>query len=102
MRKLIMALSAASIVASGLAIPTSADARQRYGYREWKGRDGRVYCRKSNGTTGLVVGGVTGAIVGRSIAGRGDKGVGTILGGVAGAFGGQAIDKANTRSRRCR
>ncbi len=102
MRKFLMALSAASMVASGLIIPVSqADAR-KYGYREWRGRDGRTYCRRSNGTTGLVVGGVTGALVGHGIAGRGDKTLGTIVGGVAGAFGGQAIDKTITAKRRCR
>lgn len=99
MRKLMLALSAATMVATSIVPLASADARK---YREWRGRDGRTYCTKSNGTTGLVVGGVAGALVGRSIAGRGDKTVGTILGGVAGAFGGQAIDKTNTAKRRCR
>jgi len=101
MRKILLALSAASMVASAVIPLTQADAR-RSQYREWRGRDGRTYCRRSNGTTGLVVGGVAGALVGHGIAGRGDKTLGTIVGGVAGAFGGQAIDKTITKKRRCR
>ena len=103
MRKVLLALSAVSMVGSTMIIPVSqAEARKHYQYREWRGRDGRTYCRRSNGTTGLVVGGVTGALVGHGIAGRGDKTLGAIVGGVAGAFGGQAIDKTITAKRRCR
>ena len=101
MRKLMLALSAATMVATTMIPLTPVEARKNYQYREWRGRDGRTYCRKSNGTTGLVVGGVTGALVGNGVAGRGDKTLGTIVGGVAGAFGGQAIDKTITKKRRC-
>lgn len=99
MRKFMLALAATTLVAGSIVPVSSADARK---YREWRGRDGRVHCTRSNGTTGLVVGGIAGALVGRGIAGRGDKTVGTILGGVGGAFGGQAIDKTITKKRRCR
>ncbi len=102
MRKLMLALAATTMVAGTMAPISSAEARKSYQYREWRGKDGRTYCRRSNGTTGLVVGGIAGALVGRGIAGRGDKTVGTILGGVGGAFGGQAIDKTITKKRRCR
>jgi len=101
MRKLLLAFGALTMVGTTMVIPTSADAR-KHQYREWRGKDGRTYCRKSNGTTGLVVGGVAGAVVGNSIAGRGDKLLGTVIGGAAGALGGQAIDKTNTAPRRCR
>lgn len=101
MRKFMLALAATTMVAGTIAPISSADAR-RYGYREWRGKDGRVYCRKSNGTTGLVVGGIAGALVGNGVAGRGDKTLGTIVGAVGGAFGGQAIDKTITKKRRCR
>jgi uncharacterized protein YcfJ len=102
MRKLLLAFSAASMVATALVPIAPVEARKSYQYREWRGRDGRTYCRRSNGTTGLVVGGVAGALVGNGVAGRGDKTLGTIVGGVAGAFGGQAIDKTITKKRRCR
>ena len=43
--------------------PTEREAQRRY-YRNgnydgptWRGRDGRYHCRRSNGTTGLIVGG---------------------------------------------
>lgn len=81
MRKFIVALSAVAVaIPTAVALPApkaeakaydykagySADTqRRRYAYREWRGRDGRRYCRKPNGTTGLVVGGVAGALVGR-------------------------------------
>lgn len=102
MRKLLLAFGAMTMVTTTVVVPTSAEARKSYKYREWRGKDGKTYCRRSNGTTGLVVGGVAGALVGNSIAGRGDKLLGTVVGGAAGAFGGQAIDKTITKKRRCR
>ena len=105
MRNVLLAFGAMSLVIPAtMAVPLSkADARHRRYYqpREYTGRDGRRYCRHSDGTTGLIVGGVGGALLGNSLAGHGDKGLGTVLGGVAGAFGGRAIDRANTADRRC-
>lgn len=53
----------------------------------------------SDGTTGAVVGGVAGAIVGRQMAdsSRG-KNVGTVIGAVAGAVIGQQIDKEQSKA----
>jgi hypothetical protein len=81
MRKFIVALGAIAVaIPTATVLPVStaaaasayeykagfnADQRRRYAYREWRGRDGRRYCRKPDGTTGLVVGGVAGALVGR-------------------------------------
>ena len=101
MRKLMLAFGAMTMVATTVVVPTSADAR-KYQYREWRGKNGKTYCRRSNGTTGLVVGGVAGALVGNSVAGRGDKLLGTVVGGAAGALGGRAVDKTITAKRRCR
>ncbi|CAD7336484.1 glycine zipper 2TM domain-containing protein [Sphingomonadales bacterium 56] len=100
MRKAIIALSALSMaIPVSMAIPTDgASARDGYRYREWRGRDGRMYCRKSNGTTGLIVGGVGGALLGRAIDTRGDRATGTILGAAGGALLGKEIDS----KRRCR
>lgn len=103
MRSLVMALSAASLILPAtMVVPaTQAEARQkRAAYKEWRGRDGRTYCRKSNGTTGLVVGGVAGALLGRTIDTRGDRTVGTLGGAAVGALAGQAIEKSS--SKRCR
>ena len=73
---------------------------KRYAYREWRGRDGRRYCRKPDGTTGLVVGAVGGALVGRTIDTGGDRTAGTLLGAVGGALVGREIERSG--KRRCR
>ena len=65
--------------------------------RVWRGRDGRVYCRKRDGTTGLIVGGALGAIIGREIDSRGDRSLGTILGAAGGALVGREIERGRCR-----
>jgi hypothetical protein len=65
----------------------------------WRGNDGRYYCKRPNGTTGLIVGGAAGALIGRSIAGRGDNTLGTILGAAGGALLGRAVERGS--SSRC-
>ena len=68
--------------------------------RTWRGDDGRYYCRRSDGTTGLLIGGVAGALLGREVAGyRGDRTAGAIIGGALGALAGKAIDSNNSRCR---
>lgn len=106
MRNFLMALGAASLaVPAAVVLPaTKAEAgvqKKRSSYREWRGRDGRRYCRKPNGTTGLVVGGVAGALVGRTIDSRGDRTLGTVLGAAAGAVAGREIERSGSR-KRCR
>lgn len=65
----------------------------------WRGRDGRYYCRHRDGTTGLIVGGAVGALLGRSAAGYGDRTAGTVIGAAAGALLGHAIDRDDGRCR---
>jgi outer membrane lipoprotein SlyB len=81
-------------------------AHQQSGYyqgRTWVGADGRTYCRRGNGTTGLVVGGAAGALAGRAIDSRGSRATGTILGAAAGALLGREIQRqANANRRYCR
>ncbi|KQM22914.1 hypothetical protein ASE73_01385 [Sphingomonas sp. Leaf24] len=110
MRNMMLALAAASLMAPvgatyskhGISVGKSeAEAQRRNQYREWRGRDGRRYCRKPNGTTGLVVGGVAGALVGRTVDSRGDRTLGTLLGGAAGALAGREIERSGSRGR-CR
>ena len=78
--------------------PASAHVRK---YRHYH-YHGRVYrCRRSPGNTGLIVGGVGGAVVGSKILGHGLLGVGA--GAVGGALAGRAIDRSMTARRRgCR
>ena len=109
MRTLTLAVAAATMaVPATLAIPEPAEAQSRYydrnGYYQgptWRGRDGRIYCRRPNGTTGLIVGGAAGALIGREIAGRGNRTTGTILGAAAGALIGREVQRSSSR-RRCR
>ncbi len=101
MRKLTLAL-AATTMALPVAMPAPAMAQSGYYQgRTWVGTDGRTYCRRSNGTTGLVVGGAGGALVGRAIDTRGSRATGTILGAAAGALIGREIERGRS-VRRCR
>ncbi len=76
--------------------------RQNYSGRSWRGNDGRYYCKRNDGTTGLLIGGAVGGLVGNSVAGRGgDRTLGTILGVAGGALLGREVDRGGS-SRRCR
>jgi len=59
--------------------------------RVWRGNDGRTYCQKKDGTTGLIVGGAAGALLGREVDSRGDRTLGTVLGAAAGALLGKQV-----------
>jgi hypothetical protein len=65
----------------------------------WRGNDGRYYCRRGNGTTGLIVGAAAGALLGRAIDTRGDRLLGTLLGGAGGALLGREIDRGGLSCR---
>ena len=65
----------------------------------WRGNDGRYYCKRGNGTTGLIVGGVAGALLGRTIDNRGDRALGTLLGGAGGALLGRELDRGKMQCR---
>jgi Glycine zipper 2TM domain len=67
--------------------------------RVWQGRDGRYYCRRANGTTGLIIGAAGGALLGREVDSRGDRAVGTIVGAALGGLLGREIDRGRARCR---
>ena len=48
--------------------------------------------RKTDGTVGTIVGGVAGALLGRSVDTHGERTTGTVLGAAGGALAGHAID----------
>lgn len=74
--------------------------RDDYRYRSsWRGRDGRYYCKKENGTTGLLIGGAAGALLGREIDGGRDRTAGTVIGAAAGALLGREVDRSDSRCR---
>ena len=101
MRKIVLALSAATLAVPVLpAAPAFAHDSQVQRSQTWRGADGRIYCRKPNGTTGLVVGGAAGALAGRAIDNRGSRTTGTVLGAAVGALLGRHVQR-NVISR-CR
>ena len=114
MKKTLMALAASTLILPATAVvaadqfsvsTASAGYKEDVSYhnrdkfRSWRGKDGRTYCRRKNGTTGLVVGAAVGALAGRAVDTRGDRATGTIIGAAGGALLGREIDRGR---RRCR
>jgi hypothetical protein len=67
----------------------------------YRGSDGRYYCKRSDGTTGLIIGGVAGAGLGNVVDGGDNRLAGTLIGGALGALLGKEIDQ-NSSDVRCR
>ena len=115
MRSVVLAASAAASLLAGCT--TAGTSRPWYADRYYRddprytervlgdsdlvyvGQDGRYYCRRNDGTTGLIVGGIAGGVLGNIIAPGGYKTLGTLLGAGAGAAAGVAIDRNNVRCR---
>ena len=74
-----------------------ADRRLTRYDRIYRGQNGRYYCRRNDGTTGLIVGACLGALLGNQIDIGGSRTVNTIIGGAAGAVLGRAIDRGSVR-----
>ncbi len=68
------------------------------GDRVWRDGD-RYYCRRDNGTTGLVIGAGLGALLGRTVDTRGDRTVGTLAGAIGGGLLGREIDRGRLSCR---
>ncbi|RYY32353.1 MAG: hypothetical protein EOP59_19295 [Sphingomonadales bacterium] len=106
MRKMLFTLAAFAIaVPVGVSLPTDSAQAQSRSSRYYAGTNyskARYIkkCRRSSGTTGLIAGGVAGAIAGPAIVGGGL--LGTAAGAVGGALGGRAIDRTITAKQRCR
>lgn len=96
MQRHLLALAAASLAVP--ALPAAA-APSGYNGKVWRDAQGRLRCQKPNGTTGLIVGGAGGALIGRAIDTRGERATGTILGAAAGALIGRQIDRNRFRCR---
>ncbi|QNQ09720.1 glycine zipper 2TM domain-containing protein [Sphingomonas alpina] len=69
--------------------------------RVYRGQDGRYYCKRNDGTTGLIVGAIGGGVLGNVIDGGHSRGVGTILGAIVGGVAGKSIDQ-NNQQVKCR
>ncbi len=120
MKKLTIAFAAAATLVTGAA-PAAAhgrDHRDRYesrydrgnygrydsyrgynqGYdRAYYGDQRRAY-RCNSGTTGLIVGGVAGGLLGREVVRR-DRTAGAIIGGAVGALAGRQLERAGSNNR---
>ena len=59
----------------------------------YRGSDGRYYCRRSDGTTGLIIGAGAGALIGNVAVGGRDRTAGTLVGGALGALLGRSVDQ---------
>ncbi|HTH29066.1 MAG TPA: glycine zipper 2TM domain-containing protein [Sphingobium sp.] len=79
-----------------------ADRYYRSGYRPipvtretriYRGYDGRYYCRRSDGTTGLIIGAALGGLIGNSLDRGRSSLAGTLIGAGAGALLGREIDR---------
>jgi len=89
---MVLAIAAAAVTMP--AFPGAALARDGYYHgKVWRDSNGRLRCKRSNGTTGLIVGGAGGALLGRAIDTHGERATGTILGAAAGALVGRSIDR---------
>jgi hypothetical protein len=66
----------------------------------YRGSDGRYYCKRGDGTTGLIVGAAAGGILGNIIDGGHKRTAGTLIGGALGALAGKSI--AENQDIRCR
>jgi len=69
--------------------------------RVYRGSDGQYYCKRSDGTTGLIVGAAGGGILGNVIDGGHSRTAGTLIGAAIGALAGKAVDQ-NQSQIRCR
>jgi uncharacterized protein YcfJ len=102
MRKVTLAFLAATMAVPVIpATPAFAHSDGYYNGKVWRDSQGRLRCRKSNGTVGMIVGGAGGALIGRAVDGGRNRTVGTVLGAAAGALAGREIQR-NRSVRRCR
>ena len=100
MRTIFLALSAATLTVPVVApTPALAHGDSAYQGKTWRDSQGRMRCKRPNGTTGLIVGAAGGALVGRAIDTRGERATGTILGAAAGALIGRQVERGRSRCR---
>ena len=69
------------------------------GTRIYRGYDDRYYCRRSDGTTGLIVGAALGGLLGSQLDRGRSNTAGILIGGGAGALLGREIDRGNLSCR---
>ncbi|HVL77893.1 MAG TPA: glycine zipper 2TM domain-containing protein [Sphingomicrobium sp.] len=97
MKKTMLALAAAALTIP--ALPAPALAQGYYKGKTWHDRQGRLRCKRPDGTTGLIVGAAGGALIGRAVDTRGERTTGTIIGAAAGALLGREVERGRVRCR---
>jgi hypothetical protein len=91
-------------VAAPMVITEAAEAKRQDRVltkrdKVWRGNDGRYYCKRNDGTTGLIIGAAGGALLGRAIDTKGERTTGTLLGAAGGALLGREIERGQARCR---
>ena len=67
--------------------------------RIYRGYNGRYYCRRNDGTTGLIVGGIGGGVLGSLLTNGGSNTLGALIGAGAGALLGRSVDRGQVTCR---
>lgn len=67
--------------------------------RVYRGNDGRYYCRRDDGTTGLILGAVGGGLLGNALDNGRSSLLGTVLGAAGGGLLGREVDRGGVRCR---
>ena len=99
MRKTLVTLTAAALLAPTIPAEPAFARDGYYKGRVWQDSRGRYRCKRSNGTTGLIVGAAGGALLGRAVDTRGERATGTIIGAAAGALIGREVDRSRVKCR---
>lgn len=68
----------------------------------YRGSDGRYYCKRKDGTTGLIIGAAGGGTLGNVIEGGHNRVAGTLIGGAVGALIGKSVDQNSGTGYTCR
>ncbi|MDQ3246161.1 MAG: glycine zipper 2TM domain-containing protein [Pseudomonadota bacterium] len=97
MRTLMLGFAAAALAVPAISAPALASGG--YSGKVWRGADGRLRCKRPDGTTGLIASAAGGALIGRAIGSKGERATGTILGAAAGALLGRKIERSSQRCR---
>ena len=73
------------------------DRRMTQRDRVYRGRDGRYYCLRRDGTTGLIIGGAIGALIGYELDRGSSSLIGALIGAGTGALLGREIEQGRLR-----